>query len=201
MFFARPANCPRTLVPGSLVIVIVAALLSGCVRIPAPTPPLGASAPIASRTLSQNRPGVTDHEALAAVSVSTLEPERGLDDTNVGQRVRWAGPIQNGAASGKGVCLTILYVPSDEHGVPRWNAATTGERFTACSTAAYDPDLVGPTAFVTVVGRIERWNGDEAPAGPVIQIEKLFRWSDCLQGDTDPACRSGFIEPGPIRRD
>jgi hypothetical protein len=31
--------------------------------------------------------------------------------------------------------------------------------------------------------------------GPVVEIERLFRWSDCLAGNTRSVCKYGFLTP------
>jgi starvation-inducible outer membrane lipoprotein len=134
-----------------------------------------------------------------------LTPEQGADARNLGARIRWAGAIQQIDRADKRACLTVLYAQSDDDGAPRWTNDPTYQSFQACSVGAYDPALISEFTNITVVGRISGkaslGSGGSSGSGPVVQIEKLFRWSDCLEGDTTPVCKAGFIDPQPAPAD
>jgi starvation-inducible outer membrane lipoprotein len=133
-----------------------------------------------------------------------LDPSQGTEDRNVGKRIRWAGAVQYIDASGKGDCLTILYARSGDHGEPRWTSEPTYQTFRACAAGSYDPQLDATFSNVTIVGRISgKANigmGGGGSTGPVVEIEKLFRWSDCVAGDTNAICKYGFLSPTPASR-
>lgn len=144
-------------------------------------------------------PAVADVDQLKSLSFSSLTPAPAVDDRNVGARFRWAGVVQSLNATNEGVCLTVMYTRSDDNGAPRWTNEPTYQTFLACSQGAYDPALVGDFTNLTIVGRISGKTsigiGGGTVTGPVVEIEKLFRWSDCLQGDESSQCRYGFIDP------
>ena len=101
--------------------------------------------------------------------------------------------------SDEGVCLTIVHAVSGKYGEPHWTPEPTYQTFDACTKGVYDPELVHEYTNVTIIGRITGKTyigmGGGGSIGPVIQIEKLYRWSDCLAGDTSPVCKSGFLIP------
>ncbi|WP_420137984.1 Slp family lipoprotein [Sphingomonas sp.] len=142
-----------------------------------------------------------DLTALRAAAAAPLTPDQALQGRARGQRIRWAGTVHHIAPSDSGVCLTLSYLPSDADGAPRWadGANAAPQAFRACTAGRYDPALVGNATSVTILGRIvgtgDIGMGGERSPGPIVAIERLFRWSDCLSGDTDPLCRRGFVAP------
>lgn len=183
-------------------ILLSHALLTGCADAPSvisPTLVGTASSPIESPGLPAGGAAATDLERLNALSVSSLSPEQAVEDQNFGARVRWAGAVQHLSATNGGVCLTVLYARSDEGGAPRWTNEGTRQSFLACAGGTYDPSLISEFTNVTVVGRISGRTsigaGGGSSSSPVIEIEQLFRWSDCLEGDASLECKYGFISP------
>lgn len=140
-----------------------------------------------------------DLAILRTVPFASLSPQQGAEERNIGERVRWAGAVQRIAASDRGMCLTILYARSGEAGEPRWTNTPTYQNFEACAAKGYDPDLVREHTNVTIIGRIsgsaDIGSGGSGNTGPVVQIDRLFRWSDCLAGDASPECKIGFLSP------
>ncbi|SEH17621.1 Outer membrane lipoprotein Slp family protein [Sphingopyxis sp. YR583] len=140
-------------------------------------------------------------ETLRAVEVTPLVPDEALDKRHVGKLVRWAGAIYGI----DGRCLTILFARSGDHGEPRWTAEPTYQAFVACGSGGYDPELVQAHTNVTIIGRVTGKQyigmGGGGADGPVLRIEKLYRWSDCLAGDDSPICKRGFLEPGPVEEE
>ncbi|WP_428685335.1 Slp family lipoprotein [Sphingopyxis sp.] len=130
---------------------------------------------------------------------AALTPDDATDAKQIGQRIRWAGGVHSISPSERGVCLTILYARSGEYGEPQWTPDPTYQTFVACTDGAYDPQLVQAHTNVTIIGTVtgKRYigMGGGGSEGPVVTIERLYRWSDCLAGDDSPACRTGFLEP------
>lgn len=195
-------------------MLLAGALLTGCAQAPssgdlgpvvAPPPSSVPSVPSVPSVspVSPDAPdensAVTDVDQLKTLSVSSLTPAQGVDDRNVGARIRWAGAVQSLNATNEGGCLTMMYARSDNDGAPHWTNEPTYKMFLACAQGAYDPALVGEFTNLTIVGRISGKTsigiGGGTVTGPVVEIEKLFRWSDCPQGDQSPQCRYGFISP------
>ena len=141
---------------------------------------------------------VQDIETLKAAKVAALTPDEALDERNIGKRVRWAGGIYGI----DGRCLTINFARSGDHGEPRWTAEPTYQAFVACGAGIYDPELVQPYTNVTIIGRITGKHyigmGGGGADGAAIDIEHLYRWSDCLGGDDSPVCKQGFLTAEPV---
>lgn len=163
------------------------------------TPPLASPGPYAAPAPAKAGSASDDLEVLKTVSVAPLSPDQGVEERNLGKRIRWAGAVERITATDHGVCLTILYARSGENGGPRWTNTPTYQNFEACAASAYDPTLVHEFTNVTIIGRISGTtyigSGGGGRTGPVVQIENLFRWSDCLSGDDSPECRYGFLSP------
>lgn len=189
----------RSAVPAALSCSLILSGCAGGADAPVPTR-VGTATPAPMSTPTDPSPvdsASSDIKALTAVTVASLMPDEALDPRQVGKRIRWAGAIHQIAPTERGVCLTILYAPSGDAGQPRWSREATPGTFRACTDGSYDRTLVGETTNVTIIGRISGkanigMGGGSSP-GPVVEIEKLFRWSDCLSGDTSPDCRIGFV--------
>lgn len=197
---AQMRNLPFKRVIGLLYgPLFCCAVLSGCVdsRIAPGPKEIGATGaqPVPAHGASK----ATETETLRNISAAPLSPDQGVDERNIGKRIRWAGAVQYITESDKGVCLTILYALSGDHGEPRWTNEPTYQTFNACTAGSYDPALVQQSTNVTVVGSISGKTtigmGGGGSTGPVVEIEKLFRWSDCLEGDTSAVCKYGFLSP------
>ena len=191
-------------------VLLSCAVLSGCVTSPIPgasdgsrtvKPPLASSGPYVAPLPSPSEGGAApdDFEVLRTVSVAALSPNQGVEERRRGKRIRWAGAVERIAATDQGVCLTILYARSGEDGEPLWTNTPTYQHFEACAAGAYDPRLVHELTNVTIIGRISGTtsigSGGGDRTGPIVQIENLFRWSDCLSGDDSPECKYGFLDP------
>ena len=176
---------------GSVVRPLAALLLACTVTAPD-------SAVAASDTAQTDQ----EIEALKAAGGAPLTPADALDPKQIGQRIRWAGGVYSISPSERGMCLTILYARSGEYAEPRWSPEPTYQNFVACTEGTYDPELVHNHTNVTIVGTVtgKRYigMGGGGSEGPVVTIERLYRWSDCLAGDDSTVCRHGFLEPVPI---
>lgn len=189
-------------------VFLSCAVLSGCVTSPTPVasdgsrtvkPPLASSGPNTAPSPLKAGGASDDFEVLRTASVAALSPNQGVEERHRGKRIRWAGAVERIAAIDQGVCLTILYARSGEDGEPLWTNTPTYQHFEACAAGAYDPRLVHELTNVTIIGRISGTtsigSGGGGRTGPVVQIENLFRWSDCLSGDDSPECKYGFLSP------
>jgi|CXWL01.2.fsa_nt_gi hypothetical protein len=137
-----------------------------------------------------NRPGRTP-ENLAP----TLSPAQALASGTQGARVRWSGGINAiDAQEGGRQCFTLLHATFDALGVLQWPG--DAQQFIACGAGPYDRALVSQFSLVTFDGRVA---GQQVLAGkpvPVIEIDALFRHSDCVQGSEKiPECYAGYLQP------
>jgi starvation-inducible outer membrane lipoprotein len=186
-------------------VLLSCAVLSGCVTSPTPVASdgsrtaLASSEPYAAPSPSEAGAASDDFEVLRTVSVAALSPNQGVEERHRGKRIRWAGAVERITATDQGVCLTILYARSGENGEPLWTNTPTYQHFEACAAGPYDPKLVHELTNVTIIGRISGMtdigSGGGGRTGPVVQIDNLFRWSDCLSGDDSPECKYGFLSP------
>ena len=168
-----------------------------------PSPP-GSATSEAAPTPAEGGSTTNDIEVLRTISVAQLSPDQVVEERNLGQRIRWAGAVMRIAPTDQGVCLTILYAQSGDDGFPLWTNRPSYQSFEACAPGAYDPTLLREHTNVTIVGRAtglpDKDSGGGGRIGYVIQIERLFRWSDCLAGDPSPECKIGFIDPQTTHR-
>ncbi|ATY31180.1 Slp family lipoprotein [Sphingomonas psychrotolerans] len=175
------------------------AILSGCVSSPIALRPNVTGISTAERASAYSASNATETETLRNIAAAPLSPDQGVKEHNFGKRIRWAGAVQHVAKSDKGVCLTILYALSGDLGEPRWTNDPTYQSFNACTAGSYDKELVHESTNVTIVGRISGKTfigmGGGGTTGPLVEIEKLFRWSDCLKGDSSVGCKYGFLSP------
>lgn len=148
---------------------------------------------------------MSEMKVLLGIAVARLTPDQAVEKRHMGKRIRWAGAVHHIKRSDGGVCLTILYARTGDHGGPRWTVDPTYQSFDACTAGSYDPELVQDFTNVTIVGRIAGkayiGMGGGGSIGPVVEIEKLYRWSDCLAGDDSPVCRNGFLTPEIMAED
>lgn len=177
-----------------------APLLAACVHSSIPSEPDGRGVETDDRSSAPTRSTASDDMAeLRNAAVLAVSPGQGREERHIGKRVSWAGGVQSIARSNSGVCLTVLYAVSGEYGQPAWTAHPTYQTFKACTTGAYDPELVHDFTNVTIIGKIVGKThigmGGGGSVGPIVEIEKLYRWSDCLAGDASPVCRQGFLIP------
>ena len=158
--------------------------------------PMAAAAPVASVAEAPDSVA-SEREELTAADVAALTPDEAMDKRHVGARIRWAG----GVYAIEGGCLTINFAQSGEYGEPRWTPEPTYQSFVACGDGVYDPDLVHPHSNVTIIGRVvgKRYigMGGGGSDGTLVEIERLYRWSDCLAGDDSGVCRQGFLTAAP----
>ncbi len=139
--------------------------------------------------------------ALHTMAGTPIDPDQAIDARHVDARVRWAGAVLQHVPSERSVCLTMLHARSNDNGMPDWGADPTGHLFRAYASGSYDPNIVAEhtnlTIVGTVTGKVRIGLGGETRVVPMVQIERLYRWSDCLSDDASPICRSGFLAPAP----
>jgi starvation-inducible outer membrane lipoprotein len=160
---------------------------------------LMASPPALAGSPEEDARIASELEILMTTPGAALTPDEAIDAKQIGQRIRWAGGVYSISPGEQGVCLTVLYARSGEYGEPHWTPDPTYQTFVACTDGTFDPELVQAHTNVTIIGTVtgKRYigMGGGGSEGPVVTIERLYRWSDCLSGDDSPVCRQGFLEP------
>ncbi|MES2530852.1 MAG: hypothetical protein V4636_07435 [Pseudomonadota bacterium] len=163
-------------------ILCAAALLAACsspVRIPG-----------AASVAEADRPARTPVQPVA-----DLSPAQALTPQAQGLRVRWSGGINAiDAHDGGQQCFTLLHATFDARQALQWPREP--QNFVACGQGRYDQQLVTQFTLLTLDGRV---TGQQLLLGrpvPVIEIDALYRHSDCVQGsEKSPECYSGFLQP------
>lgn len=142
----------------------------------------------------------TDREgggaALASrAPVADLSPAQALAPEAQGARVRWSGGI-NAIESRKGArqCFTLLHATFDAQGVLQW--PRDAQHFVACGPGRYDRELVAQFTLVSLEGRVSGQQVLLDKPVPVMEIDALYRHSDCVQGsEKSPECYAGYLRP------
>jgi hypothetical protein len=124
-----------------------------------------------------------------------LSPAQALTPRAQGTRVHWRGGVSAiEAQEGDRQCFTLLYATSDERGMLQW--PRDEQQFIACGAGYYDRDLVAQFTLLTLDGRVTGQRMFLGKPVPVIEIDALYRHSDCLQGsEKSPECYSGLLQP------
>ncbi len=124
-----------------------------------------------------------------------LSPTQALTPQAQGQRIHWSGGINAiEAQEGARQCFTLLHATFDAQNVLQW--PRDEQQFIACGAGDYDRDLVALYTLVSFDGRVAGQRMILGKPVPVIEIEALYRHSDCVQGDEKiPACYSGLLQP------
>lgn len=109
--------------------------------------------------------------------------------------MRWSGGINAIDAREDGrQCFTLLHATFDAKDVLQWSR--DAQNFVACGAGHYDRDLVAQFTLVSFEGHV---TGQQILLGkpvPVMEIETLYRHSDCVQGsEKSPECYSGYLRP------
>ena len=166
-----------------------AALLAGCAT---PDDRAAASAPQAAADARSDadRPARTPKRPAAE-----LAPAQALTPQAQGMQVHWSGGINAiDAREGGRICFTLLHATFDARGVLQW--PRDAQEFVACGPGDYDRDLVAPFTLVSFDGRVA---GQALRLGrpvPLVEIDALYRHSDCVQGsEASPECYTGYLRP------
>jgi hypothetical protein len=180
-----PFHRPRHIV----ALLCTVALLAGCA-----TPADREAAPARHAVAATGSEG--GRTALASKDpVVDLSPAQALAPRAQGARVRWSGGINAIDAREDGrQCFTLLHATFDPQGVLQW--PRDAQNFVACGPGYYDRDLVAQFTLVSFEGHVtgQRVLLDKPVA--VMEIEALYRHSDCVQGsEKSPECYSGYLRP------
>lgn len=167
-----------------------AALLAACHT------PASHEAPAAPRAAAETDRKPGGPAAASRPQAVDLSPAQALSSQALGARVRWSGGINAiDAREGGRQCFTMLHATFDARGVLQW--PRDAQQFVACGAGGYDRNLVAPYTLLSLEGRV---TGQDVLLGkpvPVIEIETLYRHSDCVQGsEQSPECYSGYLQPG-----
>lgn len=90
-------------------------------------------------------------------------------------------------------CMVVLYAEFSEQGFLSWPREASF--FKACGAGTYDRQLLQPFTLVWVSAKVTGQAEFVGTQIPVIEIDALYRGSDCLQGDTAPQCVHSYLQP------
>ncbi|WP_395347750.1 Slp family lipoprotein [Variovorax sp. UC122_21] len=126
---------------------------------------------------------------------TTLPPAQALTPQAQGKRIHWSGGINAiTPEEGSRQCFTLLHATFDAQGVLQW--PRNEQEFIACGAGYYDGNLVAQYTLVSFDGRVAGQRMILGKPVPVIEIEALYRHSDCTQGNEKiPECYSGLLQP------
>lgn len=185
--------------------LLVALLLAGCgtstvspvkppdaSKVPGPAA-LPATGNLAASQKSCHPDTLTGAAALLG-PFKSLTPEQATGPEAVGSRVCWGGGLNKITALESGRdCMTMLYGdPGAEQG---WLWPKQASYFIACGPGHYDRKLFEQFTMATVSGKVVGRAEFIGLTIPVIEIDAVYRLSDCLQGDTAPQCVHGYQQP------
>lgn len=123
-----------------------------------------------------------------------IEPEDALRPEALNAHVCWGGGLHRiEAVREDRDCMTLLLAGVDKQGYLSWSRKNSF--FKACGAGPYDRQLLQPFTLVWLSGKV---TGRAEFAGtpiPVIEIETLYRGSDCLEGDDSPQCVHSYLQP------
>ena len=184
--------------------LLMLSLLAGCgtsgqspVQVPASpqTAISAAPAPTVSEAQQEScHPSPLRGAAALLGPFGALTPEQAAKPEAVGARVCWGGGINKIEESESNRdCMTMLYGdPGAEQG---WLWPKQASYFIACGPGHYDRKLFQQFMMGTVSGKVMGRAKFIDMTIPVIEIDAIYRLSDCLQGDTAPQCVHGYQQP------
>ena len=179
---------------GALPVVLSAAL-AACTSIPAGLSSPATQPPVQAVQQSCHPEPLTGAAALLG-AFADITPTQALQAEAAGARVCWGGGLRTlQAVSEDRDCLVLLQAEfSEQAGLGRpWPREP--RFFNACGNGPYDRQLLQPFTLVWLSGKV---TGQAEFAGtpiPVIEIDALYRGSDCLEGDTAPQCVHDYLQP------
>ena len=186
-------------------LLLVALLLAGCgtstvspVKPPDASKTPGSAALPATGNLAVSQKSCHPDALTGAAALlgpfKSLTPEQAIGPEAVGSRVCWGGGLNKitELESGRD-CMTMLYGdPGAEQG---WRWPRQASYFMACGPGRYDRKLFEQFMMATVSGKVVGRAEFIGLTIPVIEIDAIYRLSDCLQGDTAPQCVHGYQQP------
>ena len=185
--------------------LLVALLLAGCgtstvspVKPPDASKVPGSAALPATGNLAASQKSCHPDTLTGAAALlgpfKSLTPEQAIGPEAVGSRVCWGGGLNKITALESGRdCMTMLYGdPGAEQG---WLWPKQASYFIACGSGHYDRKLFEQFTMATVSGKVVGRAEFIGLTIPVIEIDAVYRLSDCLQGDTAPQCVHGYQQP------
>ncbi|MGJ7543357.1 hypothetical protein [Variovorax sp. LT1R16] len=145
---------------------------------------------VATAKREADRPAHTAKDQIVDIS-----PAEALTPLTPGMRVRWSGGINAiDARDGGRQCFTLLHATFDAQRVLQW--PRDAQEFVACGPGDYDRRLVAPFGLLSIDGRLVGSQRLRGKAVPVIEIDALYRHSDCVQGsEKSPECYAGYLQP------
>ena len=173
----------------------LSALLAGCGTVPDPAfGPADATTAVQQTPVQQScHPEPLRGAAALAGPFTDINPPQALQGSALGARVCWGGGLRTlQAVSAERDCMVLLQAER-KGGYLSWPREAAF--FKACGRGTYDRQLLQPFTLVWISGKVM---GQAEFAGtpiPVIEIDALYRSSDCLEGDTAPQCVHSYLQP------
>ena len=180
------------------VSALVSAALAACSSHPADPaaaqPSQAGVATVQAAVQSSCHPEPLTGAAAMLGPFSHINPKQAMTAQALNARVCWGGGLRTlKAISQERDCMVLLQFESSEKAGVSW--PQENRFFKACGRGPYDRQLLGQFTLVWVSGKV---TGQAEFAGtpiPVIEIDALYRGSDCLEGDTSPQCVHDYLQP------
>lgn len=167
----------------------LSALLAGCGTVSEPA----TTAEQQAQTQQSCHPEPLRGVAALAGPFTDINPRQALQGSAQGARVCWGGGLRTlEAVSAERDCMVLLQAES-KGGYLSWPREATF--FKACGRGAYDRQLLQPFTLVWISGKVTGQAEFTGTPIPVIEIDALYRSSDCLEGDTAPQCVHSYLQP------
>ena len=132
--------------------------------------------------------------AALAGPFTSMTPAQALQAGALNARVCWAGGLRTiESVSEQRDCMVLLHAEFSEQGFLSW--PREANFFKACGAGTYDRQLLQPFTLVWVSAKVTGQAEFVGTQIPVIEIDALYRGSDCLQGDTAPQCVHSYLQP------
>lgn len=186
-------------------LLLVALLLAGCgtstvspVKPPDASKVPGSAALPAAGNLEASQKSCHPDTLTGAAALlgpfKSLTPEQAIGPEAAGSRVCWGGGLNKMTELESGRdCMTMLYSDASSEQGMRWPQQAS--YFMACGPGRYDRKLFEQFMMATVSGKVVGRAEFIGLTIPVIEIDAVYRLSDCLQGDTAPQCVHGYQQP------
>lgn len=150
---------------------------------------------VAMLTACTTPPGSAPTTSRQQEDVSELKPSEALGTQAQGRKVRWSGGVNSISPEGDGrQCFRMLVANFSPGGNLDWPREPS--YFYACGRGTYDPQLVAQFSLLTIEGRVDGQKLAWGTLLPVLEIERLYRHTDCVQGEEEaPGCYAGYLMP------
>ena len=123
-----------------------------------------------------------------------INPAQAMQAEALGARVCWGGGLRTlKAVSEDRDCMIFLQATYNEKTGISWPSGTSF--FKACGPGPYPRELLEQFTLAWVSGKVTGRAEFVGLPIPVIEIDALYRGSDCIEGDTAPQCVHSYLQP------